>query len=78
MEELSTQNSVLRLVYNDLNFQEKEKMEREMSKDYRIRAEFEMLKEAKQLLPKVLFDPSASVLDRILSYSKATTPEPYC
>jgi hypothetical protein len=78
MEELSTQHSLIRFVYNDITFQEKEKIEREMSHNYLLRAEFEMLKEAKQLLPKVTFEPSSSVLDRILSYSKAITPEPYC
>lgn len=77
MEELFTNNNLIRFVYNEVNVQEKMAFERELSNDFQLRAEYEMLKEAKQALPKALFNPSNSVLDRILSYSRETAPELY-
>jgi hypothetical protein len=40
-----------------------------------LKAEYAMLREAKNALPKVQFDPSASVLDRIMAFSRQTAAQ---
>ena len=79
MEELSTQqNNLIKFLYNETSMSEDLALQCEMSFDNFPFDEYELLKTAKQALPKALFNPSDSVLDNILKYSRTTAPEHHC
>lgn len=77
MEKISTKNNLVRLIYNDLSMREEMALRTELSGDNELAFEFDMLRNAKNALPKVLFNPSDSVLDRIMAYSHATAHQPH-
>ncbi len=79
MEELSTQqHNLIKFLYNETSMSEDLALQCEMSFDNFLFDEYELLKTAKQALPKALFSPSDSVLDNILRYSRTTAPEHHC
>lgn len=78
MEELSTQNNLVRFLYQETSLREEIVLKRQMASDSALQEEYTMLKEAKLQLPKVLFNPSASVLDRIMNHSRTTATEHFC
>jgi hypothetical protein len=63
MEKISTNFDLIRSLYNETSASENES---------ELNAEYTQLREAKNALPKVLFNPSDSVLDRILAFSRTT------
>ena len=79
MEKLSTQqHTLIKFLYNETSISEDMSLQDELSFDNYLREEYEMLKTAKQALPKALFNPADSVLDNILKYSRATAQEHHC
>ena len=78
MEKISTNNNLIQLLYQESTLREEITLKRTMANDSDLRADYEMLKEAKQRLPKALFIPSDSVLENILNYSRKTAHEHYC
>lgn len=79
MEELSTkQNNLVCLLYNDPSIDSDLLLQSDLEWDTLLADEYEMLKEAKQALPKALFNPSDSVLNKILNYSRVAAHEHYC
>ena len=78
MEELSTKNNLVRFLYQETSFKEEIVLKNNMSFDSALQAEYDLLKTAQQQLPKVLFNPSTSVLDKILKYSRTTATEHFC
>ena len=79
MEELSTQqHNLIKFLYNETSMSEDLALQCEMSFDNFLFDEYELLRTAKQALPKALFNPSDSVLDKILRYSRTTAPEHHC
>ena len=79
MEELSTkQNTLIQLLYNEFNLMDELILQSDLELDASLADEFQMLKEAKQALPKALFNPSDSVLNKILNYSRISAHEHYC
>ena len=78
MEKISTNNNLIQLLYQESTSREEITLKRTMANDSDLRADYEMLKEAKQRLPKALFIPSDSVLENILNYSRKTAHEHYC
>ena len=78
MEEISTKNNIVRFLYQETSLREEVTLKRLMSVDSDLKEEYQMLKEAKQRMPKVLFNPSNSALDNILNYSRTTAPEHFC
>ncbi len=77
MEKISTKNNLVRLIYNDMSMREESAIRNEISGNDVLTYEFDMLRNAKNALPKVLFNPSDSVLDRIMAYSHATAHQPH-
>ncbi len=77
MEKISTNNDLVRLIYNDLTVREEMVLRNELRSNDVLAFEFDMLREAKNALPKVLFNPSNSVLDRIMAYSHKTAHQPH-
>jgi hypothetical protein len=77
MEKISTKNDLVRLIYNDLTLREENALRNELRSNDVLAFEFDMLREAKNALPKVLFNPSDSVLDRIMAYSQKTAHQPH-
>ena len=72
MEKISTNLDLIRSLYNETSAEENQIHKQDMTNDADLKAEYAMLREAKNALPKVLFNPSDSVLDRILAFSRTT------
>ncbi|MCC6815343.1 MAG: hypothetical protein IT267_02905 [Saprospiraceae bacterium] len=62
--------SLIRYTYNESSADEKQQMEEILRFDAEIKAELRIIKEAKQLLPKVSFYPKESTIQNILLASK--------
>ena len=78
MEELSTHNNLVRFLYQETSLREDIVLQKIMAFDATLQDEYNILKDAKQQLPKVLFNPSSSVLDRIMNHSRTTATEHFC
>jgi hypothetical protein len=76
MDKISTKNNLVRLVYNDLTLREEMSLRNELANSNELTYELEMLRDAKNALPKVHFNPSDSVLDRIMAFSRQTAHQP--
>jgi hypothetical protein len=74
MDRNSTKNELLKLLYNEISVREAAQLRQEMENDDELRSEYEMLREAKIALPKVLFDPSDKAINNILAYSRKSAP----
>lgn len=77
MEKISTKNNLVRLIYNDMTLREELSLRSELQGNSELTYELEMLRDAKNALPKVQFNPSDSVLDRIMAYSRQTAHQPH-
>ena len=77
MEKISTKNNLVRLVYNDMPLREEMALRNELAGNDALTSELTMLREAKNALPNVQFNPSESVLDRIMVFSRQTAHEPH-
>jgi hypothetical protein len=77
MEKLSTTDKLIQLLYNEISATDEMMISSELSQNDALAQEYEMLRDAKNSLPKVLFNPSDSVVDRILAYSRTTAHEPH-
>jgi hypothetical protein len=76
MEKISTKNNLVRLIYNDMPFGEEMALRNELMGNDDLTYELEMLRDAKNALPKVQFNPADSVLDRIMAFSRQTAHQP--
>ena len=65
-----TLNDLVRLVYRETSRSQAEEIMNEMSYDFELAEEYEMLKNAARELPRVSFSPSKKTLENILNYSK--------
>jgi hypothetical protein len=72
MEKISTNFDLIRSLYNETSANENRALTQELAENAELKAEYIMLREAKNALPKVLFNPSESALDRILAFSRST------
>jgi cell shape-determining protein MreC len=72
MEKISTNFDLIRSLYNETSANENRALKQELAENSELKAEYNMLREAKNALPKVLFNPSESALDRILAFSRST------
>jgi cell shape-determining protein MreC len=72
MEKISTNFDLIRSLYNETSASENQSLKQELAQNVELNAEYTQLREAKNALPKVLFNPSESVLDRILAFSRTT------
>ncbi|MDZ7877994.1 MAG: hypothetical protein U5L45_10000 [Saprospiraceae bacterium] len=72
MEKISTNLDLIRSLYNETSASENQSLKQELARNSELNAEYVQLREAKNALPKVLFNPSESVLDRILAFSRTT------
>ena len=70
MEKISTNFDLIRSLYNETTASENQFLKQELVLNAELKAEYTQLREAKNALPKVLFNPSDSVLDRILAFSR--------
>jgi hypothetical protein len=77
MEKISTKNNLVRLIYNDMPLREEMALRNELVGNDDLAYELEMLRDAKNALPKVQFNPSESVLDRIMAFSRQTAHQPH-
>ncbi len=67
-----TPNYLVSFLYNETATNESSNIENVLSLDANLNAEYNMLKEAKQSLPKVQFRPSSRAIQNILKYSQQT------
>ena len=67
-----TPNYLVSFLYNETATNESSSIENVLSLDANLSAEYNMLKEAKQSLPKVQFRPSPRAIQNILKYSQQT------
>ena len=72
MEEAHTLNTLVRFAYRDLAAQEVSVLTRLLLRKPDLKAVYAELLSAKAQLPKAMFNPSTSVLNRILQYSAKT------
>jgi hypothetical protein len=72
MEKISTNFDLIRSLYNETTASENRILNQDLAENADLRAEYNMLRDAKNALPKVLFNPSESALDRILAFSRTT------
>lgn len=78
MEKFFTQNNLVSLLYQELPTQRELQLQKQIQLDDQLADEYAMLKEAKDMLPKALFNPAPSVLDRILKYSSENVSPTFC
>ena len=79
MKELFTKNELMiQALYDEISISDEINLQFELANNQNLKAEFAYLKEGKQRLPKVQFNPSDAVLDKILNYSRAAAREHYC
>ncbi|MEP7196660.1 MAG: hypothetical protein ABI851_09075 [Saprospiraceae bacterium] len=64
-----TLHSLVRYTYNESSADEKQQLEEICQYNPEIREEIQMLREAKQMLPKVTFYPLDLTVKNILNYS---------
>ena len=72
MEKISTNFDLIRSLYNETTASENRTLNQYLAENAELRTEYNMLRDAKNALPKVLFNPSESALDRILAFSRTT------
>ena len=72
MEKNTTNFDLIRSLYNETTASENRILAEDLANNADLKAEYTMLREAKNALPKVQFDPSESVLDRIMAFSHQT------
>jgi hypothetical protein len=72
MEKISTNFDLIRSLYNETTVSENRTLNQDLAENAELRAEYNMLRDAKNALPKVLFNPSESALDRILAFSRTS------
>jgi hypothetical protein len=70
MEKISTNYDLIRSLYNETSASENHALKQEIAGNAELRAEYNTLRDAKNALPNVLFNPSESVVDRILAFSR--------
>jgi hypothetical protein len=70
MEKISTNFDLIRSLYNETSASENHLLKQEIAENATLRAEYNTLRDAKNALPNVLFNPSESVIDRILAFSR--------
>ncbi len=75
MEKISTNFDLIRSLYNETTASENRSLAQDLASNADLKAEYTMLREAKDALPKVQFDPSESVLNRIMAFSRQTAAQ---
>lgn len=75
MEETTTPDLLVQYLYRELSAVDAVETAQLLDYDFQLRQEFTALQSAKLQLPKVLFNPSADVLNRIKAYSSSTAFE---
>ncbi|MFH6983856.1 hypothetical protein [Marinoscillum sp. 108] len=65
-----TENDLVRFLYDELNENEREVLEKALLTDSHLRSELDKLQAVKKDLGKVSFSPSKSSVDKILNFSK--------
>lgn len=75
MEKISTNLDLVRSLYNETTASENRILNQDIANNAELKAEYEVLREGKDALPKVFFNPSESVLGRILAYSRTTATQ---
>jgi hypothetical protein len=72
MEEDTTLDAFVQLLYREMPAQEVADITRTIAHNSDLRAGYDQLLAAKSQLPKVQFNPSTDVLNRVLAYSAKT------
>lgn len=75
MEESYTYYSLVQFLYHDMPAEDAVLMAQQLEEDPDLFQAYDDLLDAKNLLPKVRFNPSPAVLDNILQYSTKTALE---
>jgi hypothetical protein len=71
---LFTPEDMLRLLYNEMNADEKAALIRAMEDDWTLREEFETMKQAMSNLDTLHYSPRPQSIQSILEYAEATRP----
>ena len=75
MKQTFTQQDLLRYIYKETSMNETSEIRIALAENALLRNEYDSLLEGYQLLPKVKFQPSRSVLQDIMDYSAISTLE---
>lgn len=71
-----TSNDLIRFIYKETSAKESIQIAEQISSDWNLKEEYEMLKDAYRQLPKVTFSPKKETLSNILGYSSTAKLEP--
>lgn len=69
-----TPEDMLRLLYNEMNADEKAALIRAMEDDWTLREEFETMKQAMSNLDTLHYSPRPQSIQSILNYAEANRP----
>jgi hypothetical protein len=76
MEGKFTNIDLVRFIYNETSQTENSALNQALENNAQLSNEFKLLSEGKEMLPKVLFNPSEKSLQAILNYSQKAAHEP--
>jgi len=71
-----TTNDLIRFIYKETSAKESIQIAEQISSDWNLKEEYEILKDAYRQLPKVTFSPKKETLSNILGYSSTAKLEP--
>ena len=71
-----TKEDVVRYLYGEMNFQERQQLRSFICEDNKLRADYLMLKEAKECLKKFQLSPSTFAVNNVISYAKSLRVKP--
>ena len=75
MKQNFTQNDLIRFIYKETSAGETIAIGEALSSNVHLFNQYEALLEGYYELPKAQFNPSPSVLQKVLGYNRQTTPE---
>ena len=75
MEQNYTQENLIQFIYREKSLTEHFEIENAIENNAELRSTYEQMKMVICALPKILFSPSKSVIEKILLYSRLTTLE---
>lgn len=74
MRHTSTQDMLVKKLYNETSAQENELLQEEMNTNWELKEEFEAMKEVKEKLDAERYTPSKTSIQIILEHSRKTAP----
>jgi len=74
MQQTFTQNDLLKYLYSETDIIQSFMIEQQMSHDYPLKEDFQLLKGSKDMLSEISLSPSRATVDSILAYGAWSQP----